>query len=261
MNPAAIAGMFAAAIAAIVLLIIIILFAKLYIRAWASQATVPVKKLIGMKLRKVPPGLIVEGRIRIRKAGIDIETDQLEAHYLSGGDVINVINAIIAADKANMMLSFKDAAAIDLAGRDIYEAVRTSVQPKVIDCPDPKTGGAAMLDAVEANTVRDLISEYQDRPHYRGLDLDLFDDEEEEEEDEEDFELRSTDPFCPFCPFCPALWAMGGALKVAFNNGVFEVEVEVGEDVLRACLSGLLLLLDSAEIDTSRRESSSFLLG
>jgi uncharacterized protein YqfA (UPF0365 family) len=146
-----------AGILALIVMIIMVLFLKLYIRAWASEATVPIKKLIGMKLRKVPPGLIVEGRIRLRKAGIDIETDQLEAHYLSGGDVINVSNAIIAADKANMRLTFKDAAAIDLAGRNIFEAVRTSVQPKVIDCPDPSQGGTPMLDAVAKDGIRLLV--------------------------------------------------------------------------------------------------------
>jgi uncharacterized protein YqfA (UPF0365 family) len=80
----------------------------------------------------------------------------LEAHYLAGGNVINVVQALIAADKANIDLSFQQAAAIDLAGRDVYDAVRTSVNPKVIDCPDPAKG-TTMLDAVAKDGIRLLV--------------------------------------------------------------------------------------------------------
>ena len=91
------------------------------------------------------------------KAGLNIETDLLEAHYLAGGDVRSVVNALIAADKADITLSFQRAAAIDLAGRDVFEAVRTSVYPKVIDCPDPTKSATGMLDAVAKDGIRLLV--------------------------------------------------------------------------------------------------------
>jgi uncharacterized protein YqfA (UPF0365 family) len=132
-------------------------FLGVWIRALMSGAKVTLGQLIGMKLRRVPPTLIVDARIRLIKAGLALETDPLEAHYLAGGDVISVVNALIAADKANMELSFQRAAAIDLAGRDVLDAVRTSVNPKVIDCPDPKKGGTVMLDAVAKDGIRLLV--------------------------------------------------------------------------------------------------------
>jgi uncharacterized protein YqfA (UPF0365 family) len=107
-------------------------------------------------LRKVPPKLIVDARIRAVQAGIPLETGPLEAHYLSGGNVINVVQALIAAEKANLNLPFSKAAAIDLAGRDIFDAVRTSVNPKVIECPDPSKG-SSMLDAVSRDGIRLLV--------------------------------------------------------------------------------------------------------
>jgi uncharacterized protein YqfA (UPF0365 family) len=90
------------------------------------------------------------------KAGIELDTDPLEAHYLAGGDVLMVVNALIAADKANIELTFQKACAINLAGRDVYDAVRTSVNPKVIDCPDPAKG-TTMLDAVAKDGIRLLV--------------------------------------------------------------------------------------------------------
>jgi uncharacterized protein YqfA (UPF0365 family) len=94
-----------------------------------------VRDLVGMRLRKVPPHLIVKPLITAHKAGIYLETAQLEAHYLAGGNVQKVVNALISADKANIDLTFERAAAIDLAGRDVYEAVQVSVNPKVIETP------------------------------------------------------------------------------------------------------------------------------
>jgi len=133
-------------------------FLGVWIRALMSGARVPLGSLIGMKLRRVQPALIVDARIRLVKAGLSLPTDPLEAHYLAGGDVINVVNALIAADKANIELGFQRAAAIDLAGRDVFEAVKTSVNPKVIDCPDPSTGGGSgMLDAVAKDGIRLLV--------------------------------------------------------------------------------------------------------
>ncbi len=94
-----------------------------------------VRDLVGMRLRKVPPHLIVKPLITAHKAGLHLETAQLEAHYLAGGNVQKVVNALISADKANIDLTFERAAAIDLAGRDVYEAVQVSVNPKVIETP------------------------------------------------------------------------------------------------------------------------------
>jgi uncharacterized protein YqfA (UPF0365 family) len=91
------------------------------------------------------------------KAGLNLTTDVLEAHYLAGGDVDNVVDALIAADKANIALTFQRAAAMNLAGRDVLDAVRTSVIPKVIDCPDPAKGGTTMLDAVAKDGIRLLV--------------------------------------------------------------------------------------------------------
>jgi hypothetical protein len=128
------------AIAVVILLASFFYFLKVWVRAWMSGAYISLLNLVGMKLRGVPPTLIVDARIRAVKAGLPLTTDQLEAHFLAGGDVINVVQALIAADKANIELTFQRAAAIDLAGRDVYDAVRTSVNPKVIDCPDPAKG-------------------------------------------------------------------------------------------------------------------------
>jgi uncharacterized protein YqfA (UPF0365 family) len=107
----------------------------LWIQALTSGAHVGIFALIGMRLRKVPPPIIVGARITSIKAGIHVNTDQLEAHYLAGGNVALVIQALISADKANIQLPFERAAAIDLAGRNVLEAVQMSVLPKVITTP------------------------------------------------------------------------------------------------------------------------------
>lgn len=107
----------------------------LWVQAIMSEARVGIGDLIGMRLRKVPPALIVLARITGKKAGMDISTDNLEAHYLAGGHVDMVVRALVSADKANIKLSFERAAAIDLAGRNVLEAVQMSVLPKVITTP------------------------------------------------------------------------------------------------------------------------------
>ena len=145
------------ALVSIVFLLIFLYFLNLWVRALMSRARVSIFSLIGMKLRNVPPRLIVDARIRLVKAGLELSTDLLEAHYLAGGDVISVVQALIAADKANIGLTFQRAAAIDLAGRDVLEAVRTSVNPKVIDCPNPTQGTTGMLDAVAKDGIRLLV--------------------------------------------------------------------------------------------------------
>jgi uncharacterized protein YqfA (UPF0365 family) len=107
----------------------------LWIAAWASGAYVGLLTLVGMRLRRVPPGTVVTARISSVKAGLDLPLNDLEAHYLAGGNVVSVVNAMISADKANIPMPFKRAAAIDLAGRDILAAVKMSVIPKVIETP------------------------------------------------------------------------------------------------------------------------------
>ncbi len=147
-------------IVGILILAFVMIFLKflgIWIRALMSGAKVTLMALVGMTLRRVPSSVIVDARIRLIKAGLSLKTDELEAHYLAGGDVINVVNALIAADKANIDLSFQRAAAIDLAGRDVFDAVKTSVNPKVIDCPDSAKGGTGWLDAVAKDGIRLLV--------------------------------------------------------------------------------------------------------
>lgn len=108
---------------------------RLWITAGASGVHVRLGSLIGMRLRKVHPPSIILPLISSAKAGLPLDTNELEAHYLAGGDVSRVVTALISADKANIDLSFKMAAAIDLAGRDVLEAVQVSVNPKVINTP------------------------------------------------------------------------------------------------------------------------------
>ena len=138
---------------------VVLNFGGLWIRAYTSNARVSFFELIGMKLRQVNAGTIVDAKIMAMQAGVGtdpetgITTKRLEAHYLAGGDVPRVINAIIAAQRADIDLDFDRAAAIDLAGRDVLDAVRTSVYPKVIDCPDPEKSPKPTLSAVARNGV------------------------------------------------------------------------------------------------------------
>ncbi len=115
-------------------------YGMLYIKAFLAGAHVGIAEIIGMRLRGVPPSLIVDCRIMAVKAGLPIETPLLEAHYMARGNVPNVVRALIAANKAQIPLTFSQACAIDLAGRDMLEAVQTCVTPKVIDAPDPRKG-------------------------------------------------------------------------------------------------------------------------
>jgi uncharacterized protein YqfA (UPF0365 family) len=122
----------------VIVAIVIVLYLvpiPLWIAAWASGAYVGLFTLIGMRLRRVPPGTIVTARISAVKAGLAVSVNDLEAHYLAGGNVVRVVNSLISADKANIVMPFKRAAAIDLAGRDVLEAVKMSVIPKVIETP------------------------------------------------------------------------------------------------------------------------------
>ena len=132
---------------------IFLYFLKIWIRALAADAHVSIVNLVGMKLRGIPPTIIVDARIMALKAGLEMNTGDVEAHYLAGGSVTKVIRALIAAEKANIPLPFKQACAIDLAGREIVEAVNTSVNPRVIDAPVQRTGSetiaAVAMDGVQ----------------------------------------------------------------------------------------------------------------
>jgi uncharacterized protein YqfA (UPF0365 family) len=127
-------------LACFIFAILLFKYGWLYIRAAVSGAHVSFLNLIAMRLRNVDPGAIVTARIAAVKAGLKVSTEQLETHFLAGGHVTHVVTSLIAANKADIELNFDRACAIDLAGRDVLDAVRTSVKPKVIDCPNPQTG-------------------------------------------------------------------------------------------------------------------------
>lgn len=152
-------GVLALIVLAAVMAAIILNYGGIWFRAYMSSANVSLLSLIGMSFRRVDSRIIVQGKIMAVQAGIGLEretgvtTRRLEAHYLAGGNVPNVIRAIIAAHRADIDLDFDRAAAIDLAGRDVLDAVQTSVYPKVIDCPDPKRSGRTTLSAIAKNGV------------------------------------------------------------------------------------------------------------
>jgi len=144
----------AAVVVMLVILAILFQFFGLWLQAFMSRAEVSLADLIGMRLRKVDARIVVLSKIRAVKAGLGIiTTNDLETHYLAGGHVPSVINALIAADRAKIELPWKTACAIDLAGRDILEAVQTSVNPKVIDCPNPASGRTT-IDAVAKDGIQ-----------------------------------------------------------------------------------------------------------
>lgn len=136
---------------------IILSFFSVWLRAWLAGAYVGIVTLVAMRLRQVPYGLVVDARITAKKAGIDITIDDIEAHFLAGGNVVPTIQALIAAQKARIELSWNRACAIDLAtkgsGKSVVEAVRTSVDPKVIDCPNPEAGRTT-IDGVAKDGIQ-----------------------------------------------------------------------------------------------------------
>ncbi len=134
-------------------LFFVLKYMSLWFQAMTSGAKVNIVSLVGMHFRKVDARTIVISHIQGVKSGIGTTIDELETHYLAGGRVRSVVNAMIAADRANITLTWRTACAIDLAGRDILEAVQTSVNPKVIDCPNPASG-ADRLDAVSKDGIR-----------------------------------------------------------------------------------------------------------
>jgi uncharacterized protein YqfA (UPF0365 family) len=144
----------------LVAFVLFVLFAKyfnLWIQAKTTQANIGLLDLVGMTFRKVNPNIMVRSKIMAIQAGLSekegVSTRSLEAHYLAGGNVPNVVRALIAANRADIPLSWKRAAAIDLAGRNVLEAIQTSVNPKVIDCPDP-VKGRQTVDAVAKDGIQ-----------------------------------------------------------------------------------------------------------
>ena len=138
--------------------VIVLKFFGLWLRARVAGAPVSWSNLIAMFLRRVPNALIVDSRITAVKAGLEISPDELEAHYLAGGDVAQVVLDLIAADKARIELDYDRACAIDLAvkgtGKTVLEAVRTSINPKVIDCPGMQATGKDKIDALAGDGIQ-----------------------------------------------------------------------------------------------------------
>ncbi len=141
---------------AVILLLVIFTYfipVRLWIEAQFAGVHVSISTLIGMRLRNVPPTRIVLPQITATKAGLDLDIEEIEAHYLAKGNVQLVVNALVSASKAGIELPFARAAAIDLAGRNVLEAVKMRVTPKVIDCPDP-TKGRSTIDAVSMDGIQ-----------------------------------------------------------------------------------------------------------
>jgi len=152
-NPLLLGVLVVIGIVALVLILLVMKFARLWLQAYFSRADVRLSELIGMWLRRVDARTIVLSKITAVQAGLQLTTTDLESHYLAGGRVPNVVRALIAANRANIDLTLKTATAIDLAGRDILDAIQTSVNPKVIDCPDPKKGKET-VDAVAQDGIQ-----------------------------------------------------------------------------------------------------------
>ncbi|OAI40014.1 hypothetical protein AYO40_00980, partial [Planctomycetaceae bacterium SCGC AG-212-D15] len=140
-------------IVAVVSLVILFGFVRLWVQCVLTGAGIGILDLMGMKLRKVDYAMIVRQKIALVQSNVTETTHELEAHFLSRGNVPKTATAVIAAQKAGIDLPWRTAAAIDLAGRDILDAVKTSVNPKVIDCPDP-TKGKPTLDGVCRNGIQ-----------------------------------------------------------------------------------------------------------
>ncbi|MCA9057516.1 MAG: flotillin-like FloA family protein, partial [Planctomycetaceae bacterium] len=129
--------------------------ASLWFRAFMSGAAIGPLQLVVMKLKKINPHVIVDSRIMAVQAGLGaITTNAMESHYLAGGDVPIMVRSLIAAHRANIELNWNTAAAIDLAGRNVLEAVQTSVKTKVIDCPDGARTGRTTLDGVARDGIQ-----------------------------------------------------------------------------------------------------------
>jgi len=144
-----------AILALVIVLAVVAAYFKLWLRAFVARARIGPFSLLFMSLRKVNPTAIVDAKIMSVQAGLrEITTERLEGHYLAGGNIKTVVRALIVAHRAEIELDWNTAAAIDLAGRNVLEAVQTSVDPKVIDCPDPKSFGRTTLDGVAKNGIQ-----------------------------------------------------------------------------------------------------------
>lgn len=142
---------------ALVFLIVFFSFLNVWLRAYLAKAKVGWGALIAMRLRRVPYAMLVDARITVVKAGIELEIDELEQHYLAGGDVIQTVQGLINAMKAGIPMVWDRACAIDLAtkgtSKSILEAIRTSISPRVIDCPDPQAGRIT-IDGVSKDGIQ-----------------------------------------------------------------------------------------------------------
>ena len=134
----------------------------LWFQALISGVRISLVQLVLMRWRKVPPGTIVMAMVTGTKAGLKLDANELEAHYLAKGNVPNVVNALISADKANISLDFKMAAAIDLAGRDVFEAVQMSVNPKVINTPPVTAVGEGIVSSIGSAESHKMVLENPD---------------------------------------------------------------------------------------------------
>jgi uncharacterized protein YqfA (UPF0365 family) len=154
-----IGGIVAVAVFALLLAAVLFSYGALWFQAYMSSADVGLMSLMGMTFRRVKPSIIVTAKVMVTQAGLNINrhkgisTARLESHFLAGGDVMRLVRAIVAAHRAGLDLDFDRAAAIDLAGRDVLDAVRTSVFPQVINCPDPQRSEKTMVSGVAKNGV------------------------------------------------------------------------------------------------------------
>ncbi len=149
------AGVMLLLIGFFVFVLVFINYFNLWLQAFSTRARVGIWSLVAMSLRKVNSRVIVETKIMAVQAGLEvITTEALESHYLAGGNVRRVVQALIVAHRAKIDLDWDTAAAIDLAGRNVLEAVQTSVDPKVIDCPDPRRTGRTTLDGVAKDGIQ-----------------------------------------------------------------------------------------------------------
>ena len=163
-DPWLLSGLVVGGLLTLLIVAILLKFGGIWLQAYMSGADVKLMSLIGMSLRRIKPSLIVTAKVMGGQAGLNTDRDhgmstaRLEAHVLAGGNVMHVLRAIVAAHRAGIDLDFDRAAAIDLAGRDVLDAVRTSVSPRVIDCPEPQPNGRTTLSAVAQNGVELRIS-------------------------------------------------------------------------------------------------------
>jgi uncharacterized protein YqfA (UPF0365 family) len=157
MQSLGIVGIIIAFVAGLIVIGVFWSFFGVWIRAWLAGAPVGLMTLVAMRLRQVPHGLIVDARITAKKAGIELPIDSVEAHFLAGGNVVPTVQALISAQKAGMSLTWDKAVNIDLStkgsGKSVLDAVRTSVDPKVIDCPNPDSGRVT-IDGVAKDGIQ-----------------------------------------------------------------------------------------------------------